>query len=316
MLMATMLAGATLMNGALLVIDATAPCPQPQTREHFKALEVIGVRNLIIVQNKVEVPSREKVIENLKQIRELIEGTWAEEAPIIPVSALHKANMDILIQTIEEHIPTPALDQAKPLLMPIARSFDVNKPGTPPEELVGGVLGGSILQGKVSIGDEIEVRPGLRVERAGKVYYEPIFTKVVGLKSGGSSLKEAFPGGLIAIATLLDPSLTKADNLVGNVVGKAEALPPVLNEVNVETHLLERVVGTHEMVEVEKLKPKENIMIISGTAVTLGIIRSVKEDVFEATLRRPICAQPGSRVALSRQVFGKWRLIGHGVLKE
>jgi len=315
MLMATMLSGATLMDGALLVIDATQPCPQPQTREHLIALEIIGVKNIVIVQNKVEVASREKILENYRQILEFIKGTIAEDAPIIPVSALHKANIDVLIQAIEEHIPTPHRDPAKPPRMLVARSFDVNKPGTSPEKLVGGVLGGSIVQGKLRVGDEIEICPGLKVERMGKVEYVPLHTEVVSLKAGEVPVEEARPGGLVGVGTLLDPALTKADALVGNVVGHPGTLPPTWYEFTFEVHLLEWVVGLKEPQRVEPLRMREPLMINVGTATTLGVVTSLSKDEAHVALRRPVCADVGARIAISRRIGGRWRLIGYGFIK-
>ncbi|MCX8204118.1 MAG: translation initiation factor IF-2 subunit gamma [Candidatus Nezhaarchaeota archaeon] len=316
MLMATMLAGATLMDGALLVIDATAPCPQPQTREHLKALEIIGIDKIVIVQNKVDVVPREKVLENYRQILDFIKGTPAEGAPIIPVSALHSINMDALLQAIDEVIPTPARDEKKPVRLLIARSFDVNKPGTPPEDLKGGVLGGSIVQGILRVGDEVEIRPGLRIEGpGGKVEYEPIFTEVVSLRGGDVELEEARPGGLIGVGTLLDPSLTKADALVGSVLGRPGLLPEVLWELELETHLLERAIGTIEQVKVEKIKPNEPLLLNVGTATTSGIARPMSSDRVSVKLKRPVCVERGRRVAISRQIGGRFRLIGYGVVR-
>ena len=103
------------------------------------ALEIIGVKNIVIVQNKVEVSSRERVIENYKEVLSFVKGTVAEGAPIIPISALHKVNIDILLQAIEEYIPTPKRDESKPARMYVARSFDINKPGTSPKDLKGGL---------------------------------------------------------------------------------------------------------------------------------------------------------------------------------
>jgi len=315
MLMATMLSGATLMDGALLVIDATQPCPQPQTREHLIALEIIGVKNIVIVQNKVEVASREKILENYHQILDFVRGTIAENAPIIPISALHKANIDVLIQAIEEYIPTPHRDPTKPPRMFVARSFDVNKPGTPPEKLVGGVLGGSIVQGKLKVGDEIEIRPGLKVERMGKTEYVPLHTEVVSLKAGEIPVNEAKPGGLVGVGTLLDPALTKADALVGNVVGHPGTLPPTWYEFTFDVHLLEWVVGLKEPQRVEPLRMREPLMINVGTATTLGIITSLSKDEAHVTLKRPVCADIGARIAISRRIGGRWRLIGYGFIK-
>lgn len=315
-LMATMLSGAALMDGAILVIAANEKCPQPQTREHFVALDITGVRNLVVVQNKVDVVPPEKARENFVEIKSFLEGTWAEDAPIIPVSALHRVNIDALLAAIYKYLPVPERDPAKPPLMYVARSFDVNKPGTPPEKMVGGVIGGSIMQGVIRVGDEIEIRPGIRLEKGGKVTYEPLFTEVVSLKFGDVQVNEARPGGLVAIGTKLDPSITKADNLVGNIVGKPGQLPPVLDSLRVEYHLLERVVGAKELIKVTPIKLREPLMITIGTAITLGVVTRVTKDEFEIALRRPVATMRGARVAISRQVLGRWRLVGWGVVKE
>jgi translation initiation factor 2 subunit 3 len=316
-LMATMLSGAALMDGAILVIAANEPCPQPQTREHFIALDIIGVRNIVVVQNKVDVVSPERAKESYKEIKKFLEGTWAEDAPIIPVSALKKANIDAVIAAIENFIPTPERDLSKPPLMFVARSFDVNKPGTPPERLVGGVLGGAIMQGVFRVGDEIEIRPGAPVRKpGGQIVYEPLYTTIESLRFGSMEVKEAKPGGLVAIGTGLDPSLTKSDNLVGNAVGKADQLPPTLDALRIDYRLLERVVGLKQEVKVEAIRPKEVLMLTVGTAITLGVVTKVTKDEVEVKLRRPVVAWEGARVAISRRVLGKWRLIGWGIVKE
>ena len=88
-LMATMLSGAAMMQGALLLIAANEPCPQPQTEEHLMALSIIGVEKIIIVQNKVDIVTKEEAMENYREIKKFVKGTIAEGAPIIPVSAHH-----------------------------------------------------------------------------------------------------------------------------------------------------------------------------------------------------------------------------------
>lgn len=315
MLMASMLAGATLMDGALMVIDCTQPCPQPQTREHLIALEMIGLKNIIIVQNKVELADRETLIKNYKEIKAFVRGSIAEDAPIIPVSALHGINIDVLIQAIEEYIPTPIRDESKPARMYIARSFDVNKPGTPFNKLLGGVIGGSVMQGVLRLDDEIEISPGILIERNGKIEHIPLYTRAVSLKAGDVPVKIAKPGGLVGVGTLLDPSLTKADALAGNVAGIPDTLPPVWYEFSFEPHLLEWVVGLKEPQRVEPLKVKEQIMINAGTATTLGIITSISKENVHVSLKRPICMEVNSRIALSRRIGGRWRLIGYGIIR-
>ena len=313
--MAIMLAGATLMDGAILVVDASREEPLPQTREHFKALEIVGVNRLIIAQNKIEIVSKETILENYRRVKRFVKGTWAEKAPIIPISALHKVNVDVLIQAIEKVIPTPKRDYTKPPRMLIARSFDVNKPGTPPERLMGGVIGGSLVQGKLAIGEELEIRPGLRIVKRGKVEYEPLYTEVVSLKAGEVDVKEVYPGGLIGVGTLLDPSLTKADSLIGSVAGRPGTLPPIWDELELEVHLMERVVGMERMIKVEKIRMNEPLIVNVGTATTLGKVVHVRDDHVELKLEIPVCAEEGARVAISRRIEGRWRLIGWGYIK-
>jgi len=241
-LMAVMLSGAAIMDGAVLVIAANEPCPQPQTKEHLAALDIVGAKNIVIVQNKIDLVSEKNAIKNYEQILKFVEGTCAEKAPIIPVSAHHDVNIDVLIKTLEEKIPTPKRDKDKPPLMYVARSFDINKPGTRPNELKGGVIGGSLIQGILHKGDEIEIAPGRRMEKEGKKTIETITTAVNSLITGGKSVEEASPGGLIAIGTGLDPARTKSDSFAGKVAGKSGSLPPTLESFDLSITLLKRVV--------------------------------------------------------------------------
>lgn len=314
MLMATMISGAAIMDGAILVIAANELCPQPQTKEHLMALDIIGIRSVIVAQNKIELVSREKVLESYQQIKSFLAGTPFENAPIIPISAIHKANIDKLIETIEERIPTPERDLTKPSRMYVARSFDVNRPGTRPEKLIGGVLGGSLLQGKLSIDDEIELRPGIKVSREGRTTWQHLDSKVVGLHAMGTTLKEARPGGLIGVGTLLDPSLTKGDSLVGSVLGSPGSLPEVLDLLELEVHLMKRVVGLPEELDVKPLITGEPLMLNVGTATRIGTIASARGHKATAKLNLPVCAERGARTALSRRIAGRWRLIGHGII--
>ena len=312
-LMATMLSGAAIMDGAVLVIAANEKCPRPQTKEHLMALEIIGVDKIVIAQNKIDIVPKERVIENYKEIKEFVKGTIAENAPIIPISAQQKVNIDALIEAIEEVIPTPERDLDSSPLMHIARSFDVNKPGTPPEKLIGGVVGGSLSRGRLKVGDEIEIRPGLKDEKSQK--WNSIQSEVVGIMASGKNVKEATPGGLIGVSTKLDPYLTKSDALVGNVLGYPDSLPDVLFEFTMDVQLLERVVGTEEELKVEKIKMNEPLMLSIGTNITLGVVTSARDDVVEVKLRRPVCAEKGWRVAISRRVGSRWRLIGAGTIR-
>ena len=311
-LMATMLSGASIMDGAILVVAANERVPMPQTREHLAAMEIIGMEKVIVCQNKIELVSEKAALQNYKDLKKFISTSNTKDSPIIPISAIHHTNIDMLIQNIEEHFPTPTRDEKIAPRMLVARSFDVNKPGQSPTKLKGGVVGGSIIQGMFSVNDEIEIRPGNR--KGSK--WQVIRTKIESLRSGFGELQKALPGGLIGIGTSIDPALTKSDSLVGQVVGYPDELPPSWDGLELESHLLERVVGSEVQTKVQDIEVNENLMLSVATAKTVGKVSKIgKKRSLHIDLRLPVCADLGTRIAISRQIDRRWRLIGWGVIK-
>lgn len=318
-LMATMLSGAYLMDGAVLVIAADEKCPQPQTSEHMKALDVVGIKNIVIVQNKIDIVSEQQAVENFKQIKAFVKGTVAENAPIIPTSAVHNTNIDILIETIEKTIPTPVRKEGSPKFY-IARSFDINKPGTLIAELKGGVIGGSLTQGSIEVGDEIEIKPGVH---QGEVW-KPVKTKVTEIIQSGEVLKKAEPGGLVALQTKLDPALSRSDSMAGSMAGKD--LPETSGIVKMNVEMFNYVIGTQGKQQIQGLKVSDVLLLTVAIAKTIGVVTSVKKSkkgekqadansfLIETKLKMPVIAEKGERVAISKQVSGRWHLIGHGIV--
>lgn len=310
-LMETMLSGAAIMDGALLLVAANEKVPQPQTREHLYALDIIGVRRVVVVQNKIDLIAPEAAETNQQEIVEFLRGSPIAEAPVVPVSANHRVGIDALIGAIEETIPTPPRDPAKPPLMYVARSFDVNRPGTRAPELKGGVLGGSLLQGHLKLGEEIEIRPGVPSNGSRT---ESITTKVVSIVAGGEPRDELHPGGLAALGTSLDPSLTKGDGLTGRLIGTAGTLPPVSQKIRLKATLLDRVLGAQREIKVEKIRTSELLAVTVGTTIAPGKVTSARADEVELALARAVTVFPGSRVAISRKL-NAWRLIGYGIVE-
>jgi translation initiation factor 2 subunit 3 len=278
------------------------------------ALDIIGIKNVIVVQNKIDLVSHEDLLVNYEQIKEFVKGTVAENAPVVPISAQQGVNIDLLIDLIEKEIPSAVHDATKPPRMFIARSFDVNKPGTNIAKLLGGVIGGTLNQGELKLKDEIEIRPGRSVEVGGKSEWVPITTSVSSIVSEKERLKVATPGGLLGIGTKLDPSLVKSDSLVGQIAGTPGTLPPVWKSFTMEVKLLDRVVGSSDELNVDSIHTSEPLMLSVGTATTVGIATSARDSAVEVALKRPVCAEIGSRIAISRRIGSRWRLIGAGTL--
>ena len=314
-LMATMICGSAIIDAALLIVAANETCPQPQTKEHLMALGIIGIKNLIIVQNKIDLVSEKDAIKNYEQIKAFTKNTPFKDAPIVPISAQHMINIDMLIEAIESNFKTPKRDPNKDPLMFIARSFDINKPGTEISKLMGGVLGGALKQGKLKVGQEIEILPGYEVEEKNKKVWKPLSTKIVGLMAGGAKVDEIHPGGSMAALTLLDPSIAKSDTFAGAIVGEKGKMPPVWYDFELEIHLLERVVGTKDKLVVEPTKTGEILMLNVNAAATVGIVQGFGKKSVKCTLKRPVCAEKGARVTISRRFGNRWRLIGFGMIK-
>jgi len=311
-LMANMLSGAALMDGAMLVVAANEKVPKPQTKEHLLALQTLGIKQIILVQNKVDLVSYKEALDNYNDITKFIKGTKIAKSPIIPISAQSKLNIDALIGAIEENIETPTRDESKEAVMHVLRSFDVNKPGTKIKEIKGGVIGGSLAYGVFKVGDEIEIRPGIINEK--KKSYEPIRTEIVSLGTGAGRVEMAKPGGLIAIGTKLDPSLTRSDSLIGSVIGKPGTLPENLLTAKIEVSLFDSAVGDSDETKVLPIQVGESLRLNIGTAPILSRVEKVKSNIIETQFKRPVCIFEKSNVAISRRITDRWRLIGAGIV--
>lgn len=310
MLMATMLSGAAIIDAAILVVSAQEGI-RPQTREHFMALQAKNIKNIIIVQNKIDLVSKEDALKNYNEIKKFVKGTIAESSPIIPVSAQQEINIDkILEELVKLDIPEKNTKD-KPIFL-VARSFDINKPGTKIEKLNGGVLGGILKQGILNVGDEIEIKPGLSLKKANQQVYETLTTKIVSLHKGNSNVDEVIPGASISIETELDPFLTKTDSLTGCLVSKKGGLPEITHKLKLKYNLFKEVFGVQEHRDVEIIKTKELLMLSVNTTITVGTVEKLQNGNMDLTLNIPIVALKGDNVGIARNIGGHWRLIGFG----
>ena len=314
MLMATMLSGAAIIDAALLVVSASEGI-KPQTREHFMALQAKKISNIIIIQNKIDLVTKEQALENYKKIKEFLKGSLSEDAAIIPVSAQQKINIDKILEELCK-LDIPKRDETSEPIFLVARSFDINKPGTIIEKLKGGVLGGILKKGKLKVGDEIEIKPGLSIKKANQQTYETLTTKILSLHKGSDSVKEVLPGVSISIETELDPFLTKTDSLTGCLASLKNKLPEISHNLKIKSNLFKEVLGTAEHQEVEPLKTKEMLMLSANTTITVGTVEKISGDNLELSLNIPVVALKGDNVGIARNINGHWRLIGFGEILE
>ncbi|KAG8223005.1 hypothetical protein J437_LFUL000713 [Ladona fulva] len=349
-LMATMLNGAAVMDAALLLIGSThfflgniggpdwhllgkhkisglgtgpklnavdsagnESCPQPQTSEHLAAIEIMKLKHILILQNKIDLVKEGQAKEQYGQILKFVQGTVAEGAPVVPISAQLKYNIEVICEYIVKKIPVPVRDFTSPPRLIVIRSFDVNKPGCEVEDLKGGVAGGSILCGVLKVGMEIEVRPGLvSKDQEGKLTCRPIFSRIVSLFAEQNELQFAVPGGLIGVGTKIEPTLCRADRLVGQVLGAVGALPKIFIELEFSYYLLKRLLGVRtegdkKAAKVQKLTKGEVLLVNIGSLSTGGKVIATKADLAKISLTNPVCTEINEKIALSRRVEKHWR---------
>ena len=310
MLMATMLSGAAIIDAAVLVIAANEGI-KPQTREHLVALQAKGIKKIIIVQNKIDLVSKENAIKNYKIIKDFVKGTYAETSPVIPVSAQQGINISKLLETFGS-IEIPQRDvNSKPLFV-VARSFDINRPGTKIENLSGGVLGGALKRGKLKVGDKIEIKPGLFIKEKGVVSYETVKTKILSIRRGNFEVKEATPGGSLSIETSLDMALTKTDNLSGCVAGLEGELPEIVSRIKLKASHFSEVEGTETHEKIDDFRINDLLMMSVNTSITVGKIVAVHNGELDLELNIPVVSFKGDSVGIAKNFGGHWRLIGVG----
>jgi len=310
MLMATMLSGAAIIDVAILVIAANEGI-KPQTREHLVALEAKKVNKILIVQNKIDLVTKEQAKKNYEDIKNFVKGTIAENSSIIPISAQQEINISEIFKFLAE-IDIPERDVNSDPIFLVARSFDINRPGTKVKDLHGGVLGGILKRGTLKVGDEIKIQPGIIVEKSHKKVYQPLTTNIISLRKGNLTVDKILPGGSVAIETDIDPTYTKADTLSGCVVGKTNSLPQTTEFIKIKFKLFDQVFGSEENEKPEPVKTSEMLLLSVDTTITVGIVTRIKNNEAELSLRIPITPIKGNNLGIARNIKTHWRLIGFG----
>lgn len=294
--LATMLGGASIMDTACLVIASNQDViPQPQTLEHLIAADLMGLERICILQNKLDLITKDNAQENLKKIKGFLKDTIAEESPIYPISAQHGWN----VQEVLEYILTlPSLERElnEAASLTCVRSFDVNKPQewiADTTELKGGIIGGTLTRGVLVKGDWIEMRPGF-VDGNGIAH--PVLTQIVGLRCEETELPYAIPGSLIALETTLDPSLTAANRCVGQRIGPVGSLPPIVKEIEVKFRSLKRQTNTFGKVRVgDVVRVCANVMTVEGVVTELP-----EKRIRRIQLKKPLCLESGDIISVMR----------------
>lgn len=291
--LATMLSGAAIMDGAALIVAANSPTiPQVQTEEHLIAAELMGLSHVFTIQNKLDLVS--EPTSSLEKIKTFIDGTVAASAPIIPLSAQRGWGISNALHHLLYNFPEPERRYDGPLEMMVVRSFDINKPvqWTPDvSSVAGGVLGGSILRGVLQKDDIVEIRPGLWNGREAI----PLLTRVRSMYCDSTELPLAIAGGLIGVGTTLDPALTAANGLIGQVVGTPGTLPDITVKIKGSFRSFKRELKLPKHAEGDVISFCVGIMTVRGRIAKIGEKRER-----HIKLERPVCVRPGQVCGILR----------------
>lgn len=306
-LMAVMLGGTTVMDGAILAVAADDPCPMPQTQEHLMAAEMMGLTSIILLQNKLDLVEEEGAWAHHEALRSFVEGTVAQDAPIVPLSAALSINLDKLIRLLLDlpHPPTSLL-ASKPLRVSLVRSFDINKAGQSMRSLKGGVVGGTIVEGSVKPGDEVDILPGVYVVESSS--WTPLRCTILSIKSEKTALEVGLPGGLLGFGTSLDPWTTGSNGLMGQwMVGAGSFRERVVSSGSFSFAILKRSVEGKKC----RLHKKDRLQINVGARTLFADFRRMKgedKSLYHLSFSEPIVLFEDTKVVASRD----GRIIGIG----
>ena len=314
--MSTMVNGTAVMDAALLVIGSDEKIPQPQTAEHLVAVELMQLKHGIIALNKLDLISKSQANQAYIDTKTFVEGTAFEHSPVIPTCANFGFGIQLLAKAICDTIPIPVKNYDLPPKMIVIRSFDVSKSGEPGCCVKGGIAGGSIIQGIMRVGQQIEIRPGLIFQRPNQetgeneFLYRPLKTTIVSLLSEKTSLQMAIHGGLIGIGTKLDPALTKQNRLVGQVIGLD--LPDVYDELKLKYKLIKTFNTEKPFLKEEQLL----LNVQSSEILSTVMIVNVKSKFIIVKLSKPVCVGINDKVSVSKIVDRDWRLAGFAKIER
>ena len=300
-----MLSAATLVDGAVLVISSNQKCPQPQTQEHMEALRMIGVKNLVVAQTKIDVVGKERAIESRNEIKEFLSKNGYDNAEIIPVFAAQNVNVSSLIQEIGKFDTTVGAADEKAEMV-VVRSFDINKPGTKISDLHGGVFGGGLKSGSFKPNDEIVIYPGVYVKNS----WKPLKSKIISIQSEFGKEKSVSRGLMVGIETDLDPYLARRDNLSGSLIVKKDVVPSFKNRISMDYQFIggkfDKPVQKNETVLLNVLSSKVlgTVTSVSGSKVTINLGNSFLPYFM------------GDQAILSRKLNNVWTIAGSGNIYE
>lgn len=308
-LILTMLSSVDLMSGVIVVISLAEDINnKPQLIQHLAAIKLAGIEKVIVCLNKLDLIDKFTAMKQKEIVDKLLDKYDIKPKYIIPCCFSRNLGIDYLKDAIMDTFNPKDINYSDDkMIFKTSRSFDVNKPGISYDKVVGGVLGGSLISGKLNVGDEIEIRPGIIGQKNNKLSCIPINAIVQSIKSEKNNYENINPGGLMAIGTHIDPYYCKNDNLAGNVIGFKGHLPSVYDEITINFNY------TDDFGYYDKIKNQEIVNLQIGTISIESRTINVKKKNITFKLSRPACIDD-EQIILASVKTDKFYIIGYGNL--
>src|SRR5881396_2649091 len=300
-----MITGAAQMDGAILVVSA-ADGPMPQTREHILLARQVGVPSIVVALNKVDAVDDAELLELVEmEVRDLLKSYKfpGDEIPVVRISALKAMNGDAaaekgileLMEAVDKYVPLPQRPLDKPFLMPVEDIFSIAGRGT--------VVTGRIEQGKVKVGEEVEI-VGIRPTQKKVVTGVEMFKKLLDDGQAGDNV------GLLLRGT------ERKDVERGQVCAKPGSITPHV-KFQAQAYILTKEEGGPHTPFFNGYRPQFFFRTtdVTGTAkLPQGVEMVVPGDTvsLEIDLITPIAMEKGLRFAIREG----GRTVGAGTITE
>jgi len=300
-----MITGAAQMDGAILVVSAPDG-PMPQTREHIILARQVQVPYIVVFLNKVDMMDDEELLELVEmEVRELLSAYEfpGDDIPIIRGSAL-KALQDPsgpwadkimeLIRAVDDYIPTPERDTAKPFLMPVEDVFSITGRGT--------VATGRVERGTIKVGEEIEIVGFTEAPRKSVVTGVEMFRKLMDQAQAGDNIGVLLRG------------VDKKDIERGQVLAKPGSIKPH-TKFKANVYVLNKEEGGRHTPFFNGYRPQFYMRTTDVTGVATlpeGVEMCMPGDNIEMVIEliTPVAIEEGSRFAIREG----GRTVGAGVV--
>ncbi len=294
-------AGANIIDAAVLIVAADLGL-QVQSVEHFSIIKSMGIKDLVVALNKVDLASPERIEEVKSKVMLLLKGTTYEKAKIVAVSGLKGIGIDELKSTLQASLSPPIRQWTGPFKMPIDHAFIIAGVGT--------VLTGTIHRGKVKVKDIIEIKP---INKTGQVR---------SLRSFGEDKEEAIAGDRVGVAV---KDLKPDDAHRGYVAvspGSIDSTNYLLAELEVDKYY-QRPLAPYSDVDVfvgsyEVLGNVVPGVMEDGRFVVKTSVKAPEKCLVYVELRKQVVAERGDHILLMNPGLQarEFRIIGGGRINE